>query len=364
MITPKNVDPICEEAPKPTFQELDDEPNSFHIPSPKEFDPAALFGQKAQENYNTTLVLAKKQGEKWDITFPQLSKLAKQGNVFVTRRKSVYLVMTQGRKKYTLRLEKRTKGSEHNYYEVAETQEEADSYYQKEITAAKELETLGGDDIKIGWEEPYPITDYNQIDYVQLEILEDFVKGHEIYDLCAGNTDLARLCLHLGATKVTTIDIGKRETICYLYPSPPAPEGQIEEITHDLSTGLPPGHAPKRAIIASPPPNHVANKQPNWENILPNIPHILYIGANIKPKHPCGSPKFWAQLIPREIISVRVRNHGGVIQYGPNPRIGNQILREEGLGFIQPPAIENEESNCLGEGHSQEILELLRRIQK
>jgi len=356
--------PIWEEAPKPMFQELDDEANLFPIPSPKEFDPAALFGGEAHGNYITVLVQATKEGEKWALQFPQLTDIAPKGNVFSSRRKAICLVMAQGRKRYTLLIKKRGKDPEDTHFEVAENQEEVNSYYEKEIRAAQELETLGGDDLKIGWEEPYPITDYNYVDDAQLEIIEDFVKGHEVYDLCAGNTDLARLCLDLGATKITTVDIGKRETLRYLYPSKPAPEGKIEEITHDLSTGLPPGHAPTRAIIASPPPNHVASKQPDWESILPNIPHVLYIGANVKGKHPCGSPKFWAQLIPREITSVRVRSHGGVIEYGPNPREGNQVLREEGLGLIQTPGIAEEQSNCLGEGQAEEILELLRRANK
>jgi len=185
----------------------------------------------------------------------------------------------------------------------------------------------------------------------QESALKDYcLSAKMITDIGAGDLELSKKCIKLGAEIVYAVD--------YEFPQKDLKNYNIVKVKHDLSSGLPIINRDKylNAIISWPQGEldfdtlseygmqHI--NHPNWLKILPELKSVLYLGKNCD-GHTSGLPIFWAilagwecrYLIPDKANNMvlytnqkRIKEHplnieefyafsGGNLEYKPNTEV-------------------------------------------
>jgi hypothetical protein len=151
---------------------------------------------------------------------------------------------------------------------------------------------------------------YGALSPAQAEAIRPYIEGKTVYDLGAGDLQLAKQLLRLGSGHVVAVDKD--------YPPLPLPDnlsytmGYIASIKETVEV----------AFVAWPV---------NWEvglaTLFSRIGVVIYLGTNTGGSA-CGNTSMWEHLITREWLVHLPERANTLVVYGPN-RVVRPQLREE-----------------------------------
>jgi hypothetical protein len=156
---------------------------------------------------------------------------------------------------------------------------------------------------------------YGKLNAAQVDVVRQFVAGHDVLDLGAGDLGPAQRLLDCGAERVYALD-------SHLPPKSPN-----ERIILDTRYYHDYGGSPEIAFVSWPC---------NWREdsltaIIRRASIVIYLGKCTDGTL-CGSESFWQTLLQREVLAYSPDRANTLIVYGPG-KVQRPILGEERGGL-------------------------------
>jgi hypothetical protein len=172
---------------------------------------------------------------------------------------------------------------------------------------------------------------YGRLSKKQLEALRPHVKGRHVHDLGAGNLEMAKALLRLGAKRVTAID--KAEAVT----TNPRIE-VVKAYFHDL------GDLTPDVAFVSWPVNH---DQPGLFRVLRAATKVIYLGKNSDGTS-CGHPTLFRDLLNRELLTYVPERENTLIVGGQTLMVPREPTGEERANFSTSTILQYDEVEKCG----------------
>jgi hypothetical protein len=167
---------------------------------------------------------------------------------------------------------------------------------------------------------------YGRLSKKQLEALQPHVSGRHVHDLGAGNLELSKALLSLGAQKVTAID--------KIVMTPTDPRIEVRKAYfHDLDD-----LAPDVAFISWP----VNHDQPELFRVLRAATKVIYLGKNSDGTS-CGHPTLFRDLLKRELLTYVPERDNTLIVGGRTLEVPREPTGEERANFSRETILQFDE---------------------
>jgi hypothetical protein len=155
----------------------------------------------------------------------------------------------------------------------------------------------------------------------QKKALANYVAGHVVHDLGAGDCSLAQELVALGATKVVAVD---RRLMSGEFPHGP----QIELVGRDFATYA--TQMPQIDVAFMSWPDK--RREPSLYFLIADAKTIVYLGKNTDGSM-CGDPELFRELGKRKILHYLPERKNTLIIYGARVKTPRDLRGEEIAGF-------------------------------